>query len=271
MYTESFLLREISDNTYLIDDNGMATAYLIIGKDKALLIDTGMGFNNLYSVVKGITELPLVVVNTHGHCDHVWGNYQFEEAYISDKDKVLYDEAYSIDIRKSSMEMFKDMIPSNVTSEDIEKWINVASCKILSIKQGDLIDLGDRVLQVIETPGHTKGSIVLLDEKEKILFAGDSIIGRLWMHLEESISLKNYLKSIEGLKVYCNKFEKIYHGHTKYNEEPYDVSFVEEVIRDVSTIIEGKCVGTYLKDISGECLVCDFEHWSVWYKFKKNN
>lgn len=271
MYTESFFLREISDNTYLIDDKEMATAYLVIGNSKALLIDTGMGFNDLNSLVKGLTDLPILVVNTHGHCDHVWGNFQFEEAYISDEDKNLYEGSYSKNMRKDSMERFKNMIPSSVSSEDIEKWINISACKTLPIQQGDLIDLGGRVLQVIETPGHTKGSIVLLDEKEKILFAGDSIIGRLWMHLEEAASLNTYLKSIEGLRQYCHKFEKIYHGHTKHNEESYDVSFIEEVIEDVSDIIEGKRVGTYFKDISGECLVCEFEQWSVWYKLKEDN
>ncbi|RII36463.1 MBL fold metallo-hydrolase [Clostridium chromiireducens] len=271
MNSTHFFVKEIGKKTYLIDDKGNATAYLVIGRTKALLIDTGTGVNDLLSFVKTFTKLPLIVVNTHGHSDHVWGNYQFEEAYISMADKDLYYEAYSVDERRNFIDMFKYMIPQEVTSEEIENWIHINPCEVLSINHGDRVDIGERVLEVIELPGHTKGSIVLLDEKEKILFSGDSIIGRLWMHLSESTSLEVYLNSMKRLRRYCNKFEKIYCGHTKYNEEGFEVKFINEIITDVSKIIDGELTGTYLKDKSGECLVCDFDYWSIWYKIHKED
>lgn len=181
-------------------------------------------------------------------------------------DKDLYYESYSVDERKYFIEMFKDSIPKGATSEDINHWVNTSPCSILPINHGDKIDIGGRIFEIINLPGHTKGSIALLDETEKILFAGDSIIGRLWMHLPESTSLEVYLNSMERLKPYYSRFEKIYCGHTNYDEDYFKVQFIDEIIADVSKIIDGELTGTYLKDISGECLVCEFKDWSIWYK-----
>ena len=269
MNEELFLVKEIGNKIYLIDDNKNATAYLVIGENKALLIDTGTGFGDLYSLVKSLTNLPIIVVNTHAHYDHVWGNFQFEEAYLSNADKKLYEDSYSKEIRRTLTEQYKELIPTNIDSEYIEKWIELSSCKVLPIKHGDLIDLGGKVLQVIETPGHTKGSIVLLSESDEILIVGDSIIDRLWMHLEECTELTTYLNGIKRLKSYFSNLKKIYCGHTKYDDEPFAISFIDDIINDVTGIFEGKKVGNYLKDQSGECLVCEFENWSIWYNPKK--
>lgn len=265
MNEELFLVKEIGNKIYLIDDNKNATAYLVIGENKALLIDTGTGFGDLYSLVKSLTNLPIIVVNTHAHYDHVWGNFQFEEAYLSNADKKLYEHSYSKDTRRALAEEFKNRIPADISCEDIEKWIGLSPCKALPIKDGDLIDLGVKVVQVIEVPGHTKGSIVLLDETDEILFAGDSIISRLWMHLEECTDLTTYLNSIKKLKNYSLKFKKIYYGHTKYDDESFGISFVDDIISNVTDIVEGKKIGIHLKDTSGECLVCEFKNWTIWY------
>lgn len=118
------------------------------------------------------------------------------------------------------------MISQEVTSEEIESWIHINPCEVLSIKHGDRVDIGERMLEVIELPGNTRGSIVLLDEKEKILFSGNSMIWRLWMHLSEATLLEVYLNSMKRLREYCNKFEKICCGHTKYDEEGFEVKFI---------------------------------------------
>ena len=60
--------------------------YLIIGDDKCLLIDTGYGATDVMQYVRSVTELPVTVVNTHGHMDHIGGNHDFDEVYLSKKD-----------------------------------------------------------------------------------------------------------------------------------------------------------------------------------------
>ncbi len=70
---ERIKVKKLNDHIYLMDDNGEATGYLVVGEKKALVIDTMNGYANVYDVVRTLTDLPLMVVNTHGHCDHyIW-------------------------------------------------------------------------------------------------------------------------------------------------------------------------------------------------------
>ena len=70
-------VKKLGERIYLMDDAGDATGYLVVGEEKALVIDTMIGWEDVNEVVKGITTLPIMVVNTHGHCDHIYGNIYF--------------------------------------------------------------------------------------------------------------------------------------------------------------------------------------------------
>ena len=76
-------------------------------------------------------------------------------------------------------------------------------------------------------------------------------------------------KWCKNLNEYSAKFKKIYCGHTKYDEDYYRVKFVNKIINDVSKFISSGITGTYLNDPSGECLVCEFGDWSIWYKINE--
>lgn len=86
MHNEFYNINEIKEGVYHISDLNGICCTLIVGKEKALLFDTGYGIGDLKQVVKSITELPIIVVNSHGHLDHMGGNYQFEETYIHEDD-----------------------------------------------------------------------------------------------------------------------------------------------------------------------------------------
>ena len=76
---------------------------LIIGREKALLIDTGNGYADIAEAVRKVTQLPLIVVNTHGHLDHTCGNYFFDqEIYIHPDDIELCKKHNSVEMRKYS-------------------------------------------------------------------------------------------------------------------------------------------------------------------------
>lgn len=85
-------VKKLGERIYLMDDAGDATGYLVVGEEKALVIDTMIGWEDVNEVVKGITTLPIMVVNTHGHCDHIFGNIYFEEAYLHPDDFELAQE-----------------------------------------------------------------------------------------------------------------------------------------------------------------------------------
>ena len=163
----------VADKVWRIDDHGDDNIYLVEGDDKALLIDTGNGIADLAECAKDITKLPLLVVNTHGHPDHIGGNFQFSEVYAHPLDFEL--------IELFSSEEYHNMAIQQAIREhpELESLFmkNIAEYKppsIVAIEAGHIFDLGSRKLEVIEVPGHTGGSIVLLDTENKLLFTGDN-------------------------------------------------------------------------------------------------
>ena len=81
-----FTVQELLPEVYQIQDRYHACASLIIGREKAVLFDTMNGIGDLKGLVEGLTSTPLIVMNSHGHADHIGGNYQFEQIYLNRKD-----------------------------------------------------------------------------------------------------------------------------------------------------------------------------------------
>jgi len=148
-------VREIQDDLFQIAFGLDSTCmYVLVTRDKALVVDTqtmaDFEGKTIVDYVKSITDKPLVVVNTHPHRDHIAGNAQFGEAYLS---APAIDEVTAAAARANT--------PITYTMK--------------AVKDGDIIDLGDRKIEVITIPAHSPGSIALLDQKTGYLFTGDEI------------------------------------------------------------------------------------------------
>ncbi len=255
-----FNLREIISGVWGISDKTGANCYLIEGNAESLLIDTGWGLGNLHELVQSLTSLPVKVVFTHGHPDHVNGAFQFSDLYISTEDEELLNTFYTKETRQGIIENFKAITPPNFREDD---WINAEITDTSPVKEGYVFDLGERELMVIECPGHTPGSISLLDEKDELLFSGDSILAKpVLMNLETSLPLNTYLKSLRHVNSFLDKFSTILSGH---DEKPVDTIVLSELINGVSEILEGKIVGELEKTRFGEALMCKFDNTSIMY------
>ena len=195
-------LSVINDHIWLLNDNNESTGYLVVGKNKALIIDTMNGYVNVKELAESLTDLPLVVVNTHGHFDHIYGNIYF--------DKVL--------IHPADIELAVKNFAYPEFSEEINK-MGLKPAEFEVVNDGDIIDLGELELEVYETPGHTPGGIVLLDRKDRILFTGDSIIEQTWMQMEESLPMEVFLKSLNRLQSIRKDFDYILTGHSRNIED----------------------------------------------------
>ncbi len=89
MEEKKLFIKEVLPGIFLMDEAHEATGYLVVGHDRACVIDTMNGYNDLYQAVRGLTDKPLTVVNTHGHPDHIFGNMFFQEAYLHPADREL--------------------------------------------------------------------------------------------------------------------------------------------------------------------------------------
>ncbi|MDO4521351.1 MAG: MBL fold metallo-hydrolase, partial [Erysipelotrichaceae bacterium] len=165
---------EIAKNTYCINEFGMDAMYLVIGKERALLIDTGTGTFDLKGLVEQLTDKPYDVILTHGHVDHAGGMDQFDRVMIHRNDiemakNLSHKErlGYAVTLHSMDRDEAYEFSPSQV-----REWKSVP--EFVTVEEGDVIDLGDRKLEIFFTPGHTPGSICLLDRKNRIHFSGDA-------------------------------------------------------------------------------------------------
>lgn len=195
-------ISKLEDKVWVIETTDKTTMYLIEGTDKAMLIDTGTKCENLDSVVKLITQKPLVVMVTHIHPDHSGNIKYFDQIYFHPADTVL-------------MRMMK------VTYNG----------KINFVKDGEKFDLGGTTIEVLFTPGHTPGSIVLLDRKTGNCYSGDSFgSGQVWMQLLPHVSMATYAESCRTIEALMDKgITKIYCGHYPYIKKAFDKTYMTEM------------------------------------------
>jgi glyoxylase-like metal-dependent hydrolase (beta-lactamase superfamily II) len=242
-----FEVYKLLDDTFAIYEPFQfeeAISYLVIAKDKAVVIDTGTGIGNLKQVVSELTRMPVSVVNTHGHWDHIGNNYQFKEI-------ACFNDAYCIDRLRTRVE--NSSLQSSITGDSIWKPLpegfDAASWEIPPVEpttlleKGALIDLGDRTLEVIHTPGHSPGSICLLDKKNRILFTGDTFFpGPLYAYPDD-VDIEAYIASVEKMKSRLDEYDYLCAGHNDPWVKSKVISRVSEAFQE---IMAGK--GEYKED-----------------------
>lgn len=263
VYRDIYHIEKISkepNDIWKINERSEAAMYLVCGSEKACLIDTAYGLTDLKELAAELTGLPVSVINTHGHIDHVYGNRWFEHAMIHPADQALYREA---------VDSFEDMVSQDWVREtygDYLRNLDISTVRFPqaeSIREGNVIDLGGKRLEVIEIPGHTAGSIMLIDRDEKICFAGDAIIEHLWMFLEESLtpeicrcSLRRAVKILKEAGV-----ERIYHGHCAYS--PLMTADTDIMLWGMDRVCDGTACGQPFENMLGSGVEYTFGQWSV--------
>lgn len=236
-----FTLQQAAKDVWAIDEFGIDLMYLIIGRNKALLFDTGIGIGNIHAVVREMTDKPLIVVNSHHHYDHAGGNGHFDKVYahknaipvLKEQDNAAYRKAFFLQQEarteynhKASLRAYMELI-SPYSLEGIE--------------EGFTFDLGGRRLEVLFTPGHTKDCICLLDRDNRLLFSADTIVSTPTLMLAEySDTMDVYLQSLLKLQSLKQHYELIFPGHYL---KPIGARYLEDMIQCVQHISKNPLAG----------------------------
>jgi glyoxylase-like metal-dependent hydrolase (beta-lactamase superfamily II) len=215
-------------------------SYLVLGTKRALLFDTGMGISNIRAVVEGLTSLPVSVLNSHTHDDHVGDNWRFAEIYGMDTDFTRKNAKGSKEDAQAEIapgEVCGDLPPGFKPAEYATKPFQISHWT----HDHDKIDLGGRVLEIISTPGHTPDAIALLDEKNGLLFTGDTFyVGPIWLFRPET-DLDAYVASVRKLAALGARLQLLLPAHNTPVAEP---DYLPRVVEAMEQVRSGKVRGT---------------------------
>ncbi len=247
----------VAENTWGIVDHGVVNCYLVLGRERALLIDVGYGDANLRDYVKSLTALPVTVINTHGHRDHSGADVQFGAVLAHPADFAAIERNATPEQRERAR------AAQGAAAVPVEEQLDYAHeakpLALSAVKDGDFIELGGRQLEIIGTPGHTAGEIVLLDRQQKVLFAGDHINRLVWLQLPGCLPLETYLANLEKIAARSAEFGTIMPGH----HGPIDSGYLAELIACVKGILDGSIVDEAYKYGQTEGRIAKYERASV--------
>lgn len=172
-----FTVESIDKDTYAISEYKHweeTHCYLLCGSQRAILIDTGLGVDNIKEVVDELTQLPVTVITTHAHWDHIGGHKHFSHIEVHEAEQNWLAEQFPIPLQvvKHNLMAKPCDFPQGFVPEEYQVFQGTPTAVFTD---GDSFDLGGRLLTVIHTPGHSPGHCCFYEPKRKYLYSGDLI------------------------------------------------------------------------------------------------
>jgi glyoxylase-like metal-dependent hydrolase (beta-lactamase superfamily II) len=259
MTTDWFVVRQVNRDLWMIAEPGYVVSWLYVGSDRALLVDTGTGIVPIAPVVAKLTDRPVTAINTHYHFDHVGGNAGFAERLAGLRGGPLLERGTPPDLLQRYLAAFPAIIAdarARVAADpdafalfpetevrdfppgfDPAAWDPGRVPATALLPEGATIDLGDRQLRVIDTPGHSPDGISLFDARHGVLFVGDTLMeGALYAHYDES-SLHDLLASARKLAALGAEVRVICAGHIP--RAVAETTLIAETVSAVEQVLGG--------------------------------
>ncbi len=274
-----FHVSEIADGVWQLTEPGHVCSWLVAGSRRAALIDTGCGIAPIRPVVEGLTPLPVTVVNTHHHFDHVGGNAEFDDIAIHALGAAGLQVAPPAELLDAYRAYSEDMVSAFAAYAENDaryfhllrdadrvrplpetvldgSWRIAASTATELIADGDEIDLGDRALRVLHTPGHSPDCVSLDLVGERLLFGGDTVnTGPVYAQLPGSDPAQ-LAASLERLASGAGAWDRVLCSHFLRTEvgpkylEAQVVAFAALLAGDVELHSAVDCIGTPVREAS---------------------
>ena len=223
-YDTVFKVTQLDASCWQIEEE-YTRSFLLVGTQRALLIDTGLGTGNLREVVESLTDLPVTLVNTHADHDHMGGNRYFDKAYMHPAEYCMYKK--------------------EATRE---------TCPPIPLWEGTRFDLGGRVIEAILTPGHTPGSLAFFDEGNRVLFGGDGVQAGVVYMFGYGRDMESYIASMERLEALIPKVDVIYapHGPT-----PLEPGILTKLREGAQAVLRGEVPSEEIRALDTDVLSYD--------------
>lgn len=226
-----YTVEKIGEKTYRIDECGRDNCYLLLGEEKALLIDSSIGTGDIFSLVRSLTDLPVTVAATHGHGDHTGGACQFKKVYVHKSECNLKFRLQNLKKVRASL-ISNRMKRQGVEKSDVKG--SVFKTKWIPFEEGMTFELGNRTVKTIHTPGHSPGGVVFLDDGEKKMFTGDNVCAVLLLKVIFALSVEEWLPGAKRTLALCDEYEP-WGGHADGRQSKKQIekiiAYGEEILR----------------------------------------
>ncbi len=232
-----FAITEPEPGVFVIEEpfhDERVKSYLIVGDERTILFDTGMGVADIREVVDQLTDAPIIVVNSHAHWDHIGDNHRFDEVWIHEAESGSLQAGAGNDVLRSwfQPEHLLGPLPDGVTAETISIPTSVPTGLVAD---GQVIDLGGRALEVLHCPGHSAGGIVLVNHANGALFSTDvAYAGALYVYGADDLPV--YQRSLHRLAALVPGLMAVYPSH---GDSPISPATVPRMAEAFDQIIDG--------------------------------
>ncbi|WP_350454907.1 MBL fold metallo-hydrolase [Slackia heliotrinireducens] len=220
--------------------------FLIVGDDRALLLDTGLGMCDVKAVVDELYQGPLQVINCHRHFDHTGNNWRFPEVLAADAPGVAEQAATGIPheflANQTDPDMFLFDFPAGLDPDTF----CVRPYRVRPVADGHVFDLGGREIEVVYTPGHTEDSLMLYDRTHDILFGGDMVyLAAIYVEFDNDFmghsDIAGYIESLRMLEQKFPQVKTVYASHNDFVVDPEAIPVLREALQAVHDgVVQGE-------------------------------
>jgi glyoxylase-like metal-dependent hydrolase (beta-lactamase superfamily II) len=284
---EWFWVSEIEPGVHIVAEPGHVFSYLIAGSERSILLDTGMGLADIAAAIEPVARSPVSVVNSHTDFDHVGGNELFDDVAMHE----LGPKWMEPGLRPSSLERYGELVADLHSDwerlcaidreaffligpeEEVRPWPAERIAEVgwtidppppsRLLTDGEVLDLGDRTLRVIHTPGHAADHICLVDEAAGILFAQDMAYYGPHLVNEPGSDRADYARSARRLaNELSGQIRTVYCAHSLRPAIP--PRFLTELADAAEALSSGVAELQPLRGLFGEDVVgTDHGHFSI--------
>ena len=202
-------VKKISDHFWIFEEDGVRS-FLFEGTDRAMLVDTCFGTLPLGELSEELTPLPVFAVNTHTDKDHTGRNREFSPVLM----------------HPAEMDRYQSSLPEGCSMEDVRP-----------LWEGEVIDLGHWRFEVVLTPGHTPGSVMLLEREKRMLISGDTIQDGSIFMFGPGRNMTAFQGSLQRMLDRADALDTVWPSHGDYPLKP---DIIPGILRNAREMLDGK-------------------------------